>query len=237
MAIIPPVSEQALQMEDKESMEKQILTVQSRSVVGRQVSHLRNEGLLPAVLYGGEAATVPLQLDRKDVDQLIERGGALQLINLVGEGLPETQVLMRDIQRHPVRRTLLHVDFVRVAKGHKLQTEVPLVTVGTAPVEEMGAIVLQNADTIVVECLPEDLPSQISVDLAVLEHAHESILASDLKLPEGVSLLPGTGDTVLFSVSIPRGVIEGEEEEEEMEDVGGSVEPEVIRRARDEDEE
>lgn len=220
-------------------MEKQILNVQSRSVIGRHVSQLRSAGLLPAVLYGGgDAASVALQLDRKELDLLIERGGALKLINLVGEDVPETRVLMREIQRHPVRRTLLHVDFVRVAEGHKLQTEVPLVTVGEAPVEEQGAIVLQNVSTIEIECLPEDIPSQIEVDLSVLQHAHDNILASDLKLPAGVVLLPGAGNEVLFSVTIPRAVAEGEAEEEEPEGgLGGSVEPEVIRRARDEDEE
>jgi large subunit ribosomal protein L25 len=217
-------------------MERFILDVQERTVIGKKVGNLRQEGLLPAVLYGGGEPTLPVQLQQRDLDQLIAQGGALQLINLVGDDLPDTQVLMREVQRHPVRRTILHVDFIRVAKDIKLQTQVPVVSVGTAPVEEEGGIVLQNLNTIEIECLPEDIPAQIEVDISVLTGFSDTIMATDLVLPEGVALAPGISDEAIFSITVPRAVVEGEEEEELEGEVPEGEEPEVIGRESDEEE-
>lgn len=210
-------------------MEKYVLNVQRRSVVGRKVRELRKRGLIPAVVYGAGEPTIALQLERRELDHLIAHGGVTQLVSLVGDGLPETQVLIRELQRHPVRRSILHVDFVRVRKGATLETSVPVVPVGEAPVASKGGLVLQNADTLEIRCLAEKLPSHIEVDLSSLVHFNDTILARDIALPEGVTLAPGVADEVLFSVSVPRGITEAGEEEA----VEAAGEPEVISKGKE----
>ncbi len=212
------------------------LNVQKRSVLGRKVKLLRAQGEVPAVLYGGDEGPLSLQLANTELDKLIASGGGLQLINLISDDLPATRVLMRDLQRHPVRRNILHVDFLRVAANVEIQTEVPLHFVGEAPVIGLGGIVLQNVDTVTVSCLPDDLPSRIVVDLSVLEDFGNQITAGDLPLPDDVELAAETGDEVIVSVTVPRAVAADEEEEAEegVEGVEG-VEPEVVGAADEEE--
>lgn len=210
-------------------METYVLSVQKREVSGHGVRHLRTEGLVPAVVYGaGEPATM-IQVNARDAEALLSRGGATHLIELEGLNGGRDRVLIREIQRHPLRRALLHMDFVRVAAGAKIRMEVPLVLVGAAPVTAEGAIVLQNVDMVEVECLPENLPDHIEVDVSGLADTHARITFRDLKLPAGVQLLAEHMDEAVVSVSVPRAVLHAEEEEE-----GAAAEPEVIKKGKEE---
>lgn len=215
-------------------MEKYTLTVQPRQETGHKVRHLRAEGWVPAVIYGGGQPSQPVQVDMAAMDRLLHRGGATHLIELEGPSLKGTRVLIREIQRHPVRRSLIHLDFVRVSKGSRIRLEVPLVLVGTAPVTSGGAIVLLNSNTVEVECLPDDLPESIEVDVSVLESVHDRITFADLILPKEVQLAGDHGDEPVVSVTIPRAV--AHEVGEEAEEVAEGAEPELIERRRGEEE-
>lgn len=195
-------------------MEDFRLFVQERTAHGHQVKHLRAEGLIPAVLYGAEEPVQVIQVGERDLSRLLARGGATHLVHLEGDGIPETRVLIREIQRHPVRRNLLHVDFVRIARGARVRMAVPLVVVGEAPATEEGAVLLQNADSIEIECLPDDLPSNIEVDVSGLVSIHDRVLPADLVLPEGVVLASAASEEPLISLTVPRAVLYEEEEEE-----------------------
>lgn len=216
-------------------MEDFTLTVQDREALGHKVRHLRKEGFVPGVVYGEGKPATPIQIDARSVDRLIARGGAAHIVDLVGEQMPKTRVLIREVQRHPVRRTIQHVDFVRVAAGTKIRMAVPLILVGEAPVLGQGAIVLQNADSVEIECLPDSLPAQIEVDVSGLATVHDRITVADLVLPAGVKLYGDQGDETIVGITVPRAVLH-EEEEEAEEAVEPGVEPELIAR-RDEDEE
>lgn len=206
------------------------MTVEKRDVVGHKVRHLRTQGIVPAVIYGAGQPAQPIQMDGKAFETLLAHGGATHLIDLEGAGIPKGRVLIREVQRHPLRRLVTHVDFVRVAAGAKIRMEVPLVLVGSAPVIADGAIVLQNADTVEVECLPDDLPEHITVDISGLTDVHARITLSDLNLPSGVHLLGEHLDEAIITVSVPRAVLHAEDEEG-----AASSEPEVIKKGKEEE--
>lgn len=215
-------------------MEEFTLTVQERSLLGHKVRHLRSEGLVPAVVYGAGQPASTLQIEHRELERLIKQGGGAHIISLVGEGLPVTQALIREVQRHPLRRTIQHVDFVRVAAGAKVRMSVPLTIVGHSPAQAQGAIPLLNVSAVEIECLPEDLPTHIEVDISNLAHTHQRVVAADLALPPGVTLVGEHGDEALVSLALPRGVSLEEEEAAALSST--SVEPELVRKRREEEE-
>ncbi len=214
-------------------MDTLVLNAEPRTVTGRRpVRRLRKTGMIPAVMYGPGVAPRNLQLRALDVERVLHAGGTTQLVDLhiAGEEKP-VKVLIREIQRHPVRRSLLHVDLVQVSLLEKLEVEVPLVLVGESPAVAAG---LGNAsqvlDTVAVRCLPEDIPAEIQVDLSMLTQEHDVIRAADLTLPERVELAEEPDAAVV----ILEYITEGEELEEEIEE---GAEPEVIARGKAEEEE
>jgi large subunit ribosomal protein L25 len=218
-------------------MEKFMLTIEDRTELGHKVRHLRREGIIPGVVYGEGKPARPIQTEARSLERLLARGGASHIVDLEGAGMPKTRVLIREVQRDPVRRTVQHIDFVRVAAGTRIRMAVPLVLVGEAPVIETGAIVLQNADTIEIECLPDDLPAQIEVDISGLATIHDRVATRDVVLPKGVKLLHEQEDESLVTVTVPRAVIQAEEEEEEEEMLLVEAEPELVGRRPAEEEE
>ena len=198
-------------------MEDFTLQVENRTSTGHKARHLRATGWVPAVLYGGAEPTEQLQLVERDLDRMLTKGAASQLLNLVGADFPKTRVLIRELQRHPVRRSLLHVDFVRLAAGQKITMAVPLHLVGHAPAIDLGAVLLQNADSVEITCLPDDLPQSIEIDVSGLAEVTDRIYARDLKLPAGVSLSADLGDEPLVAMNLSRAAAHAGEEGEEGE--------------------
>lgn len=215
-------------------MEDLTLQVETRSGTGHKARHLRAQGVVPAVIYGGQAPSQNLQLDAHELERLLSKGGAANLLSLVGDDFPKTRVLIREVQRHPVRRSVLHVDFVRVAVGQKITMAVPLHIVGHAPAVELGAVLLQNTDSLEITCLPDDLPSSIEVDVSGLVGVSDRIYARDLTLPPGVTLAADFGEEPLVAMNLSRAAAHAGEEEEEEE---APAEVEIIsERHKDEEE-
>ena len=217
-------------------MEGLVLKAEPRTVTGRRpVRRLRRTGLIPAVLYGPGVEPRNLQVRALDVERVLRAGGTTQLVDLEIEGEKRPfKVLIRELQRHPVKRSLLHVDFVQVSLKEKLEVEVPIVLVGESPAVAAGiGTVNQVLDTLAVLCLPTDIPSQIEVDLSALTQENDVIRAADIALPERVELAeePDAAAVVLEYVK-PE-----EEEEVEEEAVEEGAEPEVIAKGKAEEEE
>lgn len=212
-------------------MEDFTLQVEKRASSGPKPSRLRAEGYIPAVIYGGSAPTEHLQLVERDLDRMLIKGAASHLLNLVGPDFPKTRVLIRELQRHPVRRNLLHVDFVRVASGQKITMAVPLHLMGHAPAIDLGAVLLQNVDNIEITCLPDDLPQAIEVDVSVLAEVTDRIYARDLRLPAGVALTADYGEEPLVAMNLSRAAAHAGDEEAEA----ASSEVEIITERRKED--
>ncbi len=179
-------------------MEQIELKTQKRTMLGKKVKNLRREGLIPAVLYGREADSIPLQVEELDLNRVLAQAGEHRLIALkIGKSRKPQMVLTRDVQRDVITLRPIHVDFYVVVMTEKLTTEVPLVLVGEAPAMiQEGAMVLQNLDEVEIECLPGDLPEAIEVDLSSLEEIDQAIHVKDLKVPPAVEILTDAEEIV-----------------------------------------
>lgn len=215
------------------------IQVRNREATGKNSNRrLRAAGHIPAVLYGAAHETVPIQVDRKKVEEVFRAGATENTIFLLKrlESDQERHARIRELQMDPVSREVLHIDFQRVLMDQVIQLEVPVQPVGTPKgVKDEGGVLDFVTREVAVECLPGDIPDSIEVDvsgLAIGEH----IEAGALKLPEKVTLLEEL-DRVIVSVAYPVRIEEPEEEEAEELLEAEREEPEVIRRGKEEEEE
>ncbi|MBI5465627.1 50S ribosomal protein L25 [Candidatus Gottesmanbacteria bacterium] len=171
-------------------MEKHKLKAEKRKITGRKVKKLRQQGILPANIYGKGIKSLAVQLPVKDFLKVYEAAGETGIIELsLGQAKPDP-VLVHNLQTHPVTSQPLHVDFHKVTLTEKVKATVPVVTVGEAPaVEQKTGVLLIPLDEIGVEALPADLPEHIKVDISKLESVDQEIKISDLKIPEKVTVL------------------------------------------------
>lgn len=206
------------------------LAAQPRTVTGRKVKQLRNQGIIPVVIYGKTTAATPLQVDERSLERFLHSGGMSRLVSLAVDGAQTHNALIRSVQRHPVSHHLEHVDFYAVNMSEKQHVSVPLESTGKASGLAAGVIVLQLVDHIEIEALPADIPAKVVVDISPLT-LERPITVADLPEIQGVSYLTDTDET-LFSLSVTR-----EEVEEEPAPV--EVEPEVVsaKGRREEEEE
>ena len=151
---------------------------------------LRRAQIVPGVLYGRGLAPKSVQCSYSALVRAVRQAGTSRLISLLCDGdQTRYNVLIREIQRDPITSRILHVDFHAVVAGQKLRVEVPLVQRGKAPAEEMGGMVSQVLEAVEVECLPEDMPAFIEVDLGKLETLHSRLTVADLVVPPNVTVL------------------------------------------------
>ena len=194
-------------------MEHVKLQSSRRTVLGKQVKHLRRQGWIPAVLFGAKQDATPIQVEERELDAVIRQAGATALIDLFiePERRPHT-VLARDIQRDVLTSRLRHVDFYQVQLDRKVRTSPALEIVGEAPATRYGdAILVQILNHIEVECLPGDLIDSIPVDVSSLETVNDSITVADLPVPPGITLLAEPTEVVV-QVVLPRAAVEAEAE-------------------------
>ena len=212
-------------------MEALELKAEVREVTGRQVKHLRQGGLVPAVLYGKDLDPALLQIEEKALTKVLRQAGTHQLISLqIGQKKPQ-MTLARDIQRDVIRYNYLHVDFYAVRMSEKVTAQVPLELVGHAPaVREQGGILTQGLDQIEIECLPTDLVASIEVNIDGLVEFNDSISVADLTVPDTITILSDP-ESLVAKIEPPRLAEAEEVEEEEMVEV--SVEPEVLTEAKE----
>lgn len=175
-----------------------------RTVVGKQVRQIRNDGQLPAVVYGHGQGTQTLALNHKEFLALYKEAGLSTLVDLtVGDEKP-VKALIHDIQIDGPTRKVLHVDFYRVNMKEKLQTEIELEFIGEAPaVEAEGGSLNTVKNTLNVECLPQDLVPSITVDISSLVGLSDLIRIKDITIPEHIEVLDEE-DEVIISVTAPR---------------------------------
>ena len=193
------------------------VTATPRGVQGRGASRrLRHSGRVPAILYGADKAPQNIELDHNELAQHLKHESFhASILSLSVEG-EKHQVLLRDVQMHPWRAQVLHVDFQRVARDRKIHMKVPLhyLNQEIAPgVKTGGGAVNHVLSEIDVSCLPDDLPEFIEVDLSNLQLGH-SIHLSELTLPKGVesTQLRGGDDAVVVTIVVPRVEVEPEVE-------------------------
>ncbi|WP_322799886.1 50S ribosomal protein L25 [Thermoflexus sp.] len=213
-------------------MAELVLNARPRTVTGKQVKALRRQGWIPAVLYGRHIQPMTIQVEGKELQRVLAqaRGGA-HLITLHVDG--ETHlVLIREVQREPIHREILHVDFQAVEMTEKIRVEVPVVFVGASPAVERGEGILVHGLTHVeIECLPKDLIEAITVDLSRLDRVDAAIYVRDLQVPPGITVVSDP-DELIALVTAPAA-----EALEEAALPAETPEVEVIGRGKKEEEE
>jgi len=188
------------------------LTVQLRTEKAKKLKLLRKQNIVPAIVYGKYIdAPVLISLDKQEFIKAYDDSGYSMPITLKWDGVDQL-VLIHEIQVDPVTDYVLHVDFITLKKGQKVETEVQIVVVGVAPVEKLGFGNVQLVqDTVEIEALPKDLPHNIELDISSIETVNDIVFAKDLILGTGVTL-KSDSEQAIITVSA---VAEDVEEEEE----------------------
>lgn len=207
------------------------LSAERRSATGKGAARqLRLHGRIPAVIYGHGREPEALTLAEADFDRALASGAhETTIFDLSVDGANVT-ALVREVQRHPFRAKVLHVDFLEIHAGQMLTLAVPIKLVGTPDgVRNQGGVLDQVMREIEIRVLPKDIPDHIEVDVTALR-VHDSIHVSDLNIPEA-EILEEDGATIC-TVSAPR----VEEEPTAAVEAEETAEPEVIGRKAEEGE-
>ena len=209
-------------------MEKVILKAVRRDVIGKQVKALRREGKLPAVIYGRRVEPLPILLDAREAGKSLTGLAPSSLVTVEVEG-KAYPTLVREKQRNKILGSLIHVDFMAVSMEEKLRADVVVAIVGVSKaVKDLDGILVQRMNTLGVECLPQDLPEKVVVDISVLDQIGDAIYVRDLQISDRVKFLDEE-DSLIVSVTY-------QAEEEGVEEVA-TAEPEIIEKGKQEEEE
>ena len=230
-----------------------MLTLSSkiRKEVGKKVKSLRQQGILPAVLYGHKIKNLNLELDLKEFEKIYKEAGESSLITLViAKGKDEAEasslslnveekkqkflILIHDIQFDPLTEKPIHIDFYQPELKEEVEVTVPLIFEGEAPaVKDLGGTLVKNISEVEVKALPQNLPHEIKVDIGNLKTFEDNILIKDLIVSKEVKILKEP-EEIVAAVARPEKVEEElekpvEERVEEVEKVEKKPKEEEIK--------
>ena len=189
------------------------ITAEPRSATGKRNRQLRRTGRLPAVVYGKDTESLAIQVEAKAFDILYRAAGRTSLVKLQLDGQSKSAII-REVQRHPLSRHPLHVDFLVVDLAQEMEVDVPLVFTGEPPAVELtGGTLMTPIGHLRVRALPAEMPHEITVDVTSLVDLEASLHVRDLIIPENVHVQTD-GDELIARVLPPR--IEEEPEVEEV---------------------
>ena len=196
------------------------IIAEPREDVGKGASRrLRRDGKVPGIVYGSDKNVTAIKLEQNDILHQLEHEAFYSRILTLKIGKDKDKVVLKDLQRHPYKRQLLHIDLQRINENEALTMRVPLHFINEDQcigIKTDGGVASHVITELEIRCLPKDLPEYIDVDMAEITLG-ETIHLSDLKLPEGVEnygLIHG-GDSAqpVVTVHLPRVEIEEEDEE------------------------
>lgn len=193
------------------------LNVEPRSVMGKGASRRlrRSQDKIPAIIYGGESEPENIMIEHRFVKKALENEAFYSHILTLNEGSKKHKVVLKDIQRHPYKPAIMHMDFQRISAKKAITMHVPLHFLGeeTAPGVKAGGIVTHHMVELEIKCLPKDLPEYLEVDLSNAE-MDAIIHLSDVKAPSGVELMSlvhhPENDLPVASIHRPKRVSEDE---------------------------
>jgi len=209
------------------------LTAQARQERGKNaMRRLRRQGLVPGVVYGHGDETRTIALKAQELEKLLASISVENtIIGLSIDGGKPADTLIREVQQHPARRAVLHVDFLQIHAGEKIHLEVPVRLHGSpVGVRDNGGVLQEVLRELHVECLPRDIPEAVDLEIEHLDIG-DSVHVKDISIPN-VKIL-NDPDLVVVTVLAPT-VSALPEEEAEAAEEAGEVEPEVIRRREEE---
>lgn len=184
-------------------MAKLTLNPTKRSLIGKKVKNLRNQGFLPANIFGKGLDSVAVSVRLKDFQSIYKEAGETQLVYLQLEGEDkERPVLIGNVQYDPVTDKIFHIDFHQVNLKEKVTANIPVELIGESPAaKEFQAVVVANISEIEVEALPTDLPENIPVDISVLKVIGDSIKISDLDIDRSKVEVLTDPETIIVSAA------------------------------------
>jgi large subunit ribosomal protein L25 len=183
-------------------MEAPVLRAWRRNRSGKGVARkIRAQGMIPAVLYGGNE-NIPLSLQPKDLVKILSSGeNTIFRLEIDGEQGGDRQAIVRDLQRDPLKESLLHADLYRISMDVEITVSVPIVLQGVSrEVSDVGGVINQLLHEVEIQCLPGLIPHELTVDIAHLGIG-EVLHVRDLPIPQGIQVL-AAADEVVASVSV-----------------------------------
>jgi large subunit ribosomal protein L25 len=202
------------------------LKAQKRTLVGRNaIKRIKEKGLVPGVIYGSNQQPMPLEVDNRQLSAVLAHASSehilVELEIVDGDQSTNKLALIQEVQHHPLKRDLVHVDFHAVSATEKITSAVPIETTGEAlGVRTFGGLLEHSLRTLEVQCYPQDLPGIVQIDVTNL-NIGESLHVRDLQLPAGVEAITDENLTVASVVASRVG-------EEAAETAEQAVAPEVI---------
>lgn len=197
-------------------MDKIVLELKDRQLVGKKVERLRRDGITPVHMYGPGVESLSLQVPTGDLLTVLQAAGATIPVSIVIDGGEEHLTFVREVQWDPVSGNLLHVDLLRAELTRLMTVSVPLALVGESPAaKETGGAVVQYLYAVDVEALPLDIPSSLELDISALIDLETVLRAGDISLPPKSSLVTNPSDPAA-RVVVAEEEPEAVEEEEEL---------------------
>jgi large subunit ribosomal protein L25 len=179
-------------------VKKITLNAESRTETNGQAKNIIKCGFIPVVLYGQGIANRNLKIKTADFLKVITEAGETHLIDLVIDGKDQARILIKDLQKDPMRDKVIHADFYQVNMAKEIEVEIPLHFIGESKaVKELGGTLMKNIDFLNVKCLPGDLIDKIDIDLSELATFEDAIMIRDLKVPAGFEVLNHAGDMIV----------------------------------------
>lgn len=198
------------------------LQAKTRKDFGKKTKMMKNQGIIPAVVYGPGVKNANIEVDEKEFKKVLHKAGESSLIELSVEGDKDKRpVLVHEIQRDPLSDNIIHIDFFQASLKEEVQVAIPLVFEGVAPAEkDLGGTLNKNMLEIEVKALPQNLPHEIKVFVDVLKTFEDHILVKDLQVPSNVEVLKKP-EEIVASVLPPQKVEEelATEIKENVEDI------------------
>ncbi|MFN2635770.1 MAG: 50S ribosomal protein L25/general stress protein Ctc [Gemmatimonadaceae bacterium] len=214
------------------------LSAQSREASGKGgARQLRMRGQIPAIIYGHARQPQALTLNARDLDKMLEHIQAESTVIEVSVGGKTSKTLIREIQRHPFKRQILHVDFQELVAGEKVIVNIPIVLSGIPEgVRLDGGVLDQTLRELEIEVDPSNIPDRFEIDVTNMRIG-DSLHVSDIPLPAGVDV-QDDAETSVAVLAAPRAVIEEAAAAPEAVEgeAGAAAEPEVIGRGKEEEE-
>jgi len=226
------------------------LKAKKRKLIGKKVRKLREQDILPAVLYGPKIKNLAIELNLKEFEKIYKKTGESSLLSLevepsTGSGQGEKfSVLIHEVKKDPLMGRVIHVDFYQPILTEEVEAMVPIVFEGEAPsVKDLGGTLIKDIQEIEVKALPQNLPHEIKVNIDDLKDFGDEILVKDLKVAENVKIQKEPEEVVANVVAPETEKIEQEleksveEEVRDVEKVGEKKEPEEGKQEESKQEE
>lgn len=189
------------------------LALSEREVSGKKVKNLRKQGIVPVVIYEKGKDSINGSAPILDIERMYKSAGKHHAVELT-IGKSKKLAFVKDVTVDPVKHIYTHVAFHAVKLNEKVEAEVPLKLVGTAPAQVAGLMVRLVTDSVVVKGLPSDIPNEFEIDITGINTEDDDIRANAINPPAGIELINVDPDQVIVSVVVPRAEVEKAEEEE-----------------------